>query len=396
MEAFSLNLRHLRALASIARLGSMRAAAADVGMSQPALTQGLAKIEQQVGAVLFDRRFDGVKTTAAGRIMVTRADAAFAHLARGATQCRKRSERAFSRPEWLMTSTQVRAFLAVADYGGFAAAAAATGVSAPSLHRAVRDLEGIGRDAFFESRGRGVQLSAGGRRFARQVRLAATEIAAGIAEVGGDRAANGAIVVGAMPLARARVLPAAIANYLKGAPRSDVRIIEGSWRELVGPLQDGVIDFMIGALRDELPADLEQRPLFLDELVIIARSGHPLCERTPTVAELADYGWVMPSVGTPLRAQWSRLFTDMAEPDIPVECGSIMVVRGILAETDLLTLLSPDQVAVEIQSGLLARIGQPIARGVRTVGITWRRGWRPTKVQEQLLAELALAAATKV
>ncbi len=395
MAPFDLNLRHLRALGSIVTLGSLRAAAEEAGMSQPALTQGLAKLEQQLGAVLFDRRHDGVEATDAGRRMAARAAAAFAHLelaARPRTKSGNGSNGGFSRPEWLMTSTQLRALLAVADHGGFAGAASATGMSAPSLHRAVRDLEQIGRLSLFENRGRGVHLSVAGRRLARGVRLAVSEISAGIVEVADAGAELGGIVVGAMPLARARVLPAAIAHFLHGDPRSRVRVIEGSWRELVEPLTDGVIDFMIGALRDEPPPELEQRSLFLDELVVVGRAGHPLAGSLPSIADLARYGWIVAAIGTPLRAQWDLLFADVAAPPTPVECGSVIVIRGVLAETDLLTLLSPGQVAVEFDSGLLIRIGEPIAHGVRTIGIICRRGWRPTAVQDRFLAALQRSA----
>ncbi len=397
MDPFELNLRHLRALGAIIRLRSMRAAADEVGMSQPALTQGLAKLEQRLGVVLFDRRSDGVEPTEAGRIVAGRAASAFAHLAKAAKGDMRTSARGFSHPEWLMTGTQLRAFLAVADHGGFAGAARATGMAPPSLHRAVRDLEQIGRMSLLENHGRGVQLSPAGRRRARGVRLAASEIAAAIAEAAGDDGGlDGGIVLGAMPLARARVLPAAIATFLNGTPRCDIRIVEGSWRELVEPLHDGIIDFMIGALRDELPADLEQRPLFEDGLVVVGRAAHPLAGRTPTIADLRRFEWVLPSAGTPLRAQWTALFEGGDPPATPVECGSIMVIRGILAGTDLLTLLSPDQVSVETEAGLLTQIGQPIARGVRAIGVTSRRGWRPRAIQRRFLDALDRAAQSTI
>ncbi|MDH7639266.1 LysR family transcriptional regulator [Sphingomonas oryzagri] len=392
VNPFDLNLRHLRALGSIVRLGSMRAAAEDAGLSQPALTQGLARLEERLGVVLFDRRHDGVAATEAGRVMADRASAAFERL-HAAT---KAGGRGFSRPELLMTSTQLRAFLAVADHGGFASAAQATGMSAPSLHRAVRDLGEIGRHSLFASHGRGVQLTPAGHRLVRGVRLAATEISAGIGEVCGEQEAIDGVIVGAMPLARARVLPEAIAQFLNGRPRSSLRVVEGSWRELVEPLIDGVIDFMIGALREEIPPDLEQRMLLRDELIVVGRAGHPLAGKDPTIAELSGYEWVVPAVGAPLRSQWTALFDEVGHPPAPVECGSIMVIRGILAGTDLLTLLSPGQVSVEIESGLLSRIGKPVAHGVRTVGITCRRGWRPTSVQRRFMDCLEQVASEKI
>ncbi len=380
---FDLNLRHLRALSAIAAQGSMNAAAHAVNLSQPALTQGLAKLERQLGVALFERRPDGVSPTEAGTLMAERAAAAFAHLT-AASQ--RRGGRGFSKPEQLMTASQLHAFLALADAGSFVAAAAATKLSQPALHRAARDLEQICGVALAERRGRGVILTAAGRRLARGIRLAAREIGAGIAELAGKEE-SGTIAIGAMPLCRALILPHAVAAFVDGTPRAIVDIAEGSWRELVEPLRDGVIDLMIGALRDETPHGLDQRPLFTDRLVVIGRAGHPLAGLAdPTLDELARHGWIVGQAETPLRAHWEALFADRSPPEAPIECGSVMVIRGVLQGSDLLTLLSPDQVALEIRSGILATIGKPLAQGVRTIGITTRTGWRPTAAQRRFVA----------
>src|SRR3546814_1569225 len=56
MLLWNLNIRHLRALAAICRLGSVSAAAQTIGLSQPAVTQGMARLELQLGRTLFERR----------------------------------------------------------------------------------------------------------------------------------------------------------------------------------------------------------------------------------------------------------------------------------------------------------------------------------------------------
>ena len=50
------NLRHLRAFQAVARLGSVGQASASINISQPAVTQAIAKLEYQIGAPGFDRR----------------------------------------------------------------------------------------------------------------------------------------------------------------------------------------------------------------------------------------------------------------------------------------------------------------------------------------------------
>jgi LysR family transcriptional regulator of gallate degradation len=387
LRAFDLNLRHLRAVATIAERGSMNAAADAVSLSQPALTQGLAKLERQLGASLFERRPDGVTPTEHGLTVADRVHAAIGHLALSARG--GRSGRGFSRPEQLMTATQLRAFLALADAGSFIGAAGATGLSQPAIHRAVRDLEQLLGFPLADRRGRGVALNPSGRRLARGVRLAASEIAAAIAEVQGHAEEGGRIVVGAMPLSRALMLPAAITALLRTAPLASIDVVEGSWRELVEPLRDGVIDVMIGALRDPAPAGLDQRPLFVDRLVVVARAGHPLAGTNPDLDTLALYPWIVGREGTPLRKYWSALFAAGEPPPAPIDCGSVMTIRGVLIDSDFLTLLSPDQVALELAGGVLTLIGQPFDGATRTIGVTIRTGWRPTRMQQRFIDLLA-------
>lgn len=388
LSPFDLNLRHLRAMTMIVARGSMSAAAEAVGLSQPALTQGLAKLERQFGEPLFERHVDGMAPTPAGAAITQRVEAAFDYL--GAT-LRPRG-RGFARPEQLMTATQLHGFLALAGATGFAGAAAATGVSQPALHRAVRDLEQLCGVALVERRGRGVGLTAAGHKLARGARLAEREIAAAIAETSAQHeTGNGRIVIGAMPLSRARLLPRAIARLSTQAPRVRIEVVEGSWRELVDPLRDGILDIMIGALRDEAPADLLQEALITDPLAVVGRADHPLIGTEPSVAALTRYPWIVGQGGAPLRQQWERLFASGPLPDAPIECGSVMVIREVLRDTDFLALLSLDQIALEIANGILAPVAS-LPGTHRVIGITRRAGWRPAPAQ-QLFLDLVHAVA---
>ncbi|MEO7787408.1 MAG: LysR family transcriptional regulator [Sphingomicrobium sp.] len=384
-SAASLNWRHLQALAAIAGHRSMSAAAEAVSLSQPALTQGLAKLERQVGVRLFERGPAGVVALEPGLLLAERGRAAAGHLAGAANALARGANRGFARPEQLMTTTQLHAYLALADAGSFVAAGAATGLSQPALHRAVRDLEQILGAPLTERRGRGLVLTTGGRRLARGVRLAIGEIDAGIADLAPDEAC-GRIVVGAMPLSRALVLPHAIAALVREVPGVMIDVVEGSWRELVEPLQDGVIDLMIGALRSEETAGLVQRALLEDRLAVLGRAGHPLAGKAaPSLDDYARFGWIVGQAGTPLREQMAALFVGRDLPPTPIECGSVMVIRGVLQDSDLLTLLSPDQVRLEMAAGVLAQIGPPLAKGMRTIGVSTRAGWRPTRAQQRFV-----------
>lgn len=385
-SAFDLNLRHLRGVSAIVASGSVSAAAGIVSLSQPALTQGLAKIEARLSAALFVRRPSGVVATPAGHAMAARADEAGAHLTAAMRAVRRGAVRGFAHPEQLLTMAQIRALLALADMGSYVAAAVASGLSQPALHRAVRDVERVAGVRLVERRGRGTALTEAGVRTARGFRLAIGALEAGLAEIGslaGD--GGGGIAIGAMPLAHARLLPDAMAALHVSHPGARMAVVEGAHRELIDQLRDGRIDLTIGALRDPAPGpDVVQELLFVDTLAVVARARHPLVTaRSADAAALAAYPWIVSPAGTPLRDHWERMIAgiDAARPAAPIECGSVMTIRRLLLSADYLTLLSADQVWLELDSGLLGIVRGALPAPVRMIGITTRADWRPTDLQ---------------
>jgi LysR family transcriptional regulator, regulator for genes of the gallate degradation pathway len=77
---------------------------------------------------------------------------------------------------------------------------------------------------------------------------------------------------------------------------------------------------------------------------------------------------------------------------VPIECGSVITIRQILRDSDFLTLLSPDQVALELKGGWLVKICDAPDTLIRTIGITTRAGWRPTVIQGAFLTIITAIA----
>ncbi|GGM41832.1 transcriptional regulator [Longimycelium tulufanense] len=69
----SLEIRHLRVLQAIAETGSLTQAAARLGLTQPALTSQLKRIERTIGGKLFERTRTGVRPTAYGQVVLSAA-----------------------------------------------------------------------------------------------------------------------------------------------------------------------------------------------------------------------------------------------------------------------------------------------------------------------------------
>lgn len=386
VDWWELNLRHLRAVAETARLGSVSAASEAVHLSQPALTQGIAKVERLLEARLFVRRSDGMAATREGRLLARRIAAAGDLLAGGFDA----TGRARPGSEGRLTTAQVRAFLAFAGAGSFAGAAAASGIAQPTLHRAVGEVERLSGLDLYARAGRGVRLTAHGLAVARGMRRAVAELAAGISEVAGLSGREvGAIRIGAMPLARAALVPAAVDAFRARRPDIGVEIVDGAYPELSERLKDGELDFLVGALRGESadPA-LAEEPLFDDPLSIVARPGHPLARGgAAEPGRLADFPWIVARPDTPHHRQWRLLFEEagIAPPANPILCGSVMAIRELLELGDYLALLSRDQVQRPLSVGHLVLLGRPIQATRRTIGLTTRADFRPTPLQGEML-----------
>lgn len=377
------NLRHFRLFLAVAETGSLTQAAERCRVSQPAVTQALGKLEREAGGALFERTRGGVFLTDRGRLYEARLRRAIARLDTALADVS---------PRLTLTATaaQLQMLIAMAEAQNFSLAARGLGLAQPTVHRAVTQLEKAAGRALFERTSFGAVPVRACRRLARAARLAFSECAQAEAELAEfDGRDIGGIVVGALPLSRSVVLPEALARFRALRPRLRVTVMDGTYTDLLVGLRRGDVDIMLGALRDPAPvADVTQEPLFNDRLTVIARPGHPLAERARVDdTALAQAAWAVPRPGTPSRDQFDALFAarGLAMPESILECGSILLMRELLARSDMLGCISEKQAQAEIGRGLLVALDLDVDWPERAIGLTYRADWLPTPAQGLLL-----------
>lgn len=384
------NLRHVRVFLAVAELGSPTLAAEKCLVSQPAVTQALSKLEHAAGGALFERSRKGFFLTARGAVLRARLRRAMSRLDAALAEVTPRIA-------VTATASQLQALIAMVEAQNFTLAARQLGLAQPTVHRAITQVEQAAARPLFERTPFGVVATRACRELAQAARLAFSEFdqaEADLAEFDGREV--GRIVVGALPLSRSVVLPEAVARFRAAHPKTRVTILDGPYDEMLGALRRGEIDFMIGAMRDPLPIeDVTQEPLFVDHLTILARPGHPLADQADIPLEvLVRHPWAVPRPGTPSREQFEALFESrgMPLPDSIVECGSILLIRELLLQSDLLGCISGQQAQAEVRNGLLAPLSTPIAWPGRQIGLTCRGDWVPTRAQALLLDAVRRAA----
>ena len=391
-EILALNLRHLDAISVIGRAGSMSAGARRMNLSQPALAQAVSKVERVVGKPLFERLPGGMVPTVAGRILIIRIERALRFLIQGVRLVRRSARLApVAHIERRVTMAQLRAVIAVESAGSYALAAEQIGLSQPAVHRAVRDLQQFLGTTLLVRAGRAVRPTDVASRFVRFARLMLSELRTGLDEVAAlDVGEGGRIQLGTLPMARAVFLPELLQQFMTAHPAASVSVVEAPYGELLNALRQGDIDLFIGgALRDPAPAnDIVQEGLFDDEPVIVGNAKHPLrLKKRLSPLDLLHFPWIIPAHGVPMRANWERMFRSQGvePPQARIECGSMLIARGLMFTGDWLTLMSRDQVLFEQTAGALAEIEAPGEVLRRRIVLTRRRDWRPTPLQAHLI-----------
>jgi len=396
------NLRHIRLLDYAASLGSLSRAAEAVRISQPAASQAISRLEELYGGALLERRGGGVLVTERGSLVVARARRAL-DLLREATARLGRQQRTAKRPagdllETHATIAHLRALAGFAAAGSFSGAARRVQQAEPSVQRAAREVERICGVPLFSGRQQGIRLTPAGAALASAGSLVLRELESAIEEVRElDGSFDGRVVIGTLPSVRTRVVPDAVAMLTRAHPRAWIEIVDGPYQTLLNSLLIGGMDVLVGALRSDTTAKgIGEETLYHDDLSVVARSGHPLiAQRKVTFADLGGYSWILPREGTPTRSIFERMVRDhqIRLPDTGViETGSLVALRGILLETDRLTLISRRQIAYEEMTGLLGVVPLQLPGTERAIGITIRRGWKPTKLQAELIDQLRKAA----
>jgi LysR family transcriptional regulator, regulator for genes of the gallate degradation pathway len=381
------NLRHLSGILAVAECGTLSAAARQINLSQPALTQAVAKIEKQLGIPLYERHASRMITTEPGKLFLRRVARGFDYLKRGSAAIGGAPAH-FHR---LVSASQLRALIAAVEEGGFVQGAASLGRGVSTVNRACRELERLAGVPLFETTSGGIRATRQATEFSRLCRLGLTEFRQGYDDVRnwqGDF--EGRLSIGCLPLAQSTLLPAALDCLAREYPRVSPTVMDGYYASLARALLRGDLDMILGALRaGDLPDELEQTVLFQDPLEIVAHPDHPLAGKANVTRDmLAEFPWIAPRTGAPARAYFEKLHASLDTPPglpRPIETGSHTVMRGLLMISDRLTLISAEQVKRDIGLGLLARIDTGVPGSARPIGVTVRAGWSPSLPQARFL-----------
>ncbi|CAN7331739.1 LysR family transcriptional regulator [Massilia sp. LjRoot122] len=375
------SLRHLHAFRVVAAVGGIRRSSESLYRASSAVARSVAALEESLGVQLFERKGRGMLLTAAGEVVRLRAERIEAELQGvrdDAVRTQDRNGPKVGGIEALLNERRLQAAALLAEVHHMPTVAQAIGSSQSAVSQAIARLEDMLGQPLFLRTAHGMLPTDGGQRWIERFERVLAElrhIPEDVAALAG--VVQGTVTIGALPLARSQLLPAAITAVLRRHPRLHVRSLESPYGELTAGLLSGRIDFIVGALRSNPGDAFVSRALFGDKAALVARAGHPLAARKRLrIDDLAGYPWVLSRAGTPVRESLVHFFRNqgLAPPDPTVETGDLALLRGLLVSSDMLTVVSAHQLHYEIETAQLAMLPFDMPGMERSIGIMTRKG----------------------
>jgi DNA-binding transcriptional LysR family regulator len=193
-------------------------------------------------------------------------------------------------------------FEAVARCGGFSRAAEQLRIAQPAVSAQVRRLEAELGTPLLERTTRRVALTPAGELFLARTAAILDQLAgarADLAEL--DAVVRGHLRIGATQVLGSIDLPRSLAGFNTRYPGVTLTLRTGLIATLLGDLEAGVIDVVLGPVHDDLPGRFAARPLVPETLLLVAPPGRPP-PASQDLAAFADEPFVCLPSGSGLHA----------------------------------------------------------------------------------------------
>ena len=399
------SLRLLRIFQAAAEQNNFGAAAEHIGVSQPAVSQSIKRLEALLGVTLFDRRRTACGPSEFAAILHVRTQRLFRQIELALCEPQVGAPFADARRAaglaQRITECHMRALVTIDETGSFAHAARRLDAAQPSIQRAARDLEAILRRPLYARSAHGLTTTRAGSELARRWRLALREIDDALDEIEAMSGASTArLSIGALPLSCSALLAATINDLAAEFPKARIAITDAAYEPLLHQLRSGRIDLLFGVLRQsDCVEDVAEQSLFYDAYAIVVRRAHPLARKSGTITtdDLARFEWLAPSGTVPRRQAIDALFAGSGRtPLIAVETHSLPTQKALLAVSDRITLLTRREADFEARNGLFTILEFEELVPRRPDGLATRRDWRPTPLQRRFIELMEVNARSLV
>lgn len=277
-----------------------------------------------------------------------------------------------------MEIQQLRHLLAATQHGNLLKAANGSYISQSGLSRSIKSLEQRLGVPLLVRGPKGVEPTAYGLSILRRAKVILNEVQRAMEEVRAIEAAEiGEVTFGITQNYTGYLVPELLTQLSIDRPELRVTIISDGFVELMEKVRTEAIDFAFGLIgpvhRDD---EIEVERLRGHRSRVIASSRHWLAhEPRATLEQLCKARWVMLN-----SESVQRSFTTFFEsrglplPSQVVKANSVSLIRRLVADMEVLTVLPEDVMRMEIDAGLVVPIECETPVEQTRIGLFFRNG----------------------
>jgi LysR family pca operon transcriptional activator len=291
----------------------------------------------------------------------------------------------------------LQTFIEVARQKSVMKAAELLHVSQPAVTKTIRELESVLGVAVFERDGRGIKITRYGEIFQRHAGAALTALRQGLDSVTQERFGDGPpIRIGALPTVSTRVMPRAMALFLKEDTGSRIKIVTGENAVLLEQLRVGDLDLVVRRLAaPDKMTGFSFEHLYSEPVFFVVRGGHPLLEgRQDVFSALGAYPILLPTRASIIRPFVDQFLIVNGVANLPnqIETVSDAFGRAFVRSSDAIWIISAGVVANDVEDGNLIVLPIDTSATKGPVGLTMRSDSTPSLQQALLMQSIRHAA----
>jgi DNA-binding transcriptional LysR family regulator len=251
-------------------------------------------------------------------------------------------------------------------------------ISQPSATKNLQEIEHAFGMPLFERQPRGMMPTDLGR----EVVIYATQTLAALKHFAQDLTIKqgggyGFLAVGTIMAAAPDLVALAVHRLKSRYPLIQVQLLGETSDQILPMLELGKLDLAVGRFNSPMQHNkFDFEELKQEELIFIARFGHPLSQRRGLcLRDLSDSPWVLLPLQNPARILLEKEFEThhIPTPTNIVECSSIFAILQLLQYGDSLALMPEPIVRDHLRSKLLCRLPLEMGGRLPAFGVLTRR-----------------------
>ncbi len=298
-----------------------------------------------------------------------------------------------------LKTRQLLLLVTLAEEGNIHRAAEVLNMTQPAASKLLKDLEDALEVSLFERLPRGMRPTWYGDTMIRHARVALSSLNQAHEELQAAKSGQfGQVNVGAITAPGLALLPTAIALVKREHSNLQIALQIETSDILIERLNQGKLDILIARLfAQHEKADLRYEMLTDEPVCAVARPGHPLFNGpTPTLADVAECGWIVSPSGSVLRHRFELMFQEegFRAPNNIVETASLMFTTKMLQQSDMLSVIATDVARYYADHGLLAILPMALPCQMDAFGIITRRDRLLSPAAKVMLRALKASAIT--